>query len=177
MKEKACLILLLLGAALPLSGGMKVMSFEEVVIEIEQFVVDLTAPSDLLDSPAFMAVREDALRWKREALKLVASTKASDQQKMIVVLAMQSLPKEQYPSFLASVSDLFVDKKCSERVLSVAIAPGTEWSVSVLECYRNQMIVASLEAARDAEHASANIRRLIARVLSGEALANVRRLQ
>jgi len=92
------------------------MLFEDRIIKINKFVVDLTDPSALFDAKDFIAVYEHPLSYREDVINYISGQHTKDQ-KCIAIYSMAKLDVDDYIEFTEECYKLFQKKLIDEDLL------------------------------------------------------------
>ncbi|MEM9687565.1 MAG: hypothetical protein AAF934_11690, partial [Bacteroidota bacterium] len=98
------------------------MTFNNKILEIEKKVVDLTSPSDLFMVQDFVNIYKHPLPYKKDALKFISQSGATNQQKTIVVYSMYNLSYQDYLDILRTLHSLFLKEEVKIELLEKAVS-------------------------------------------------------
>lgn len=143
------------------------LSFNLLVKEIDQKVVDLTAPGDLLDIVEFKQILSNPTHYKSEAISFLANPNNTSQSKKIVCYSMQSLEGSSFFCFLNECAQLYSQGKISEDVIKVAILPGNEWNNRIIIKFYSKSVKQALLLVKGKESTSKELRRIIDEIITG----------
>ena len=149
-------------------GSMDI-GFQKLVIQAQKDVTDLTNPNELWQSKAFITIAANSRHFQSAAEAFIASGTASEDQKEIAVYGMQTLCDLDYIAFFTHVCALYVDQKCSDKVVALTILPGSNWSSTIVRNYKSDVIASKLQSLMTGVKSSEMIKTLAPAVMSGEA--------
>lgn len=142
--------------------------FVHQIESIELKVVDLTSPHDLLNILEFKQIIAHSEDYMIEAMKFIADSSKSDQQKLIVIYCMQSLDKKHYFTFLDFCGELYCENKISENSIKIAILPGNDWNNKVILYFYSPSVRSTLKKIINSNHASIDLKILINQIINGK---------
>src|SRR5205823_572685 len=104
----------------------------------------ITSPDELDSFPEFRDFAHDPKPQLKEALALLESKDATKTQKLIVVIGLQDLPKEDYLVFLEQLLRFFNEGKVSSTVFSLGFFPTWDVNTILTESYKDPKVRALL---------------------------------
>jgi hypothetical protein len=153
-------------------------SFEETIRTIESRIIDLTWPGGLFRYEEFKEVHAHSPRYKEAALRSLAGEDLSEQQKLIVALAMQKLPYDDFLDFVDQVIDLYARGTISAKVLNWCVLPTYDWNTRLVEHYREAEANRRLRRLTELDGLDEQFRSYVEKeVLTGRARATVEQLR
>jgi hypothetical protein len=130
-------------------AGPKGKSLRKQVRAVLVDVPDLDIRLRLFESPTFRHLWENSSGYGSDAIALLADEAVPEPEKIVSVLAMQHLPKEEYLRFIRRVLDLRIAGEISQAVFLQAVFPGYDWSTLLQEGYQEERIRQILFRVRD----------------------------
>lgn len=124
-------------------------SFKNRIANIQKEVVDLTDQGALLDSALFMEIWRHPQKYFEDVRLLLGDSRASEMQKEIAVLSMQSLPLNAFTKFCTAVLFLKDAGKVTDETVCLTIFPGYDWNTKLQENFQNIDVRKFLFTLRD----------------------------
>lgn len=107
------------------------LPLDSLLNSIDSRVGELVSFYDLIIIEEFQCIMTSPKKYLKESMKFLADTTVNDQKKIILILAMHALNKEDFGFFVNFCSALYIKGKISENVIKCVILPGRIWSNKV----------------------------------------------
>jgi len=108
-------------------------SLRERVLEVERRVQDLTNPFAVLAQSTFNDVFDHPAHHMDDACDLLSDPDLSRAQKLIVVLSMQRLGREDYLRFLECGHVAYRQRALDRQTFVRVVVPGYDWNTLLVE--------------------------------------------
>lgn len=137
---------------------------------VQDPIFDPHIPFSLLEIASFRDLLSCSEEIENMAKRVLSALGPSENEKITIAFAMQSLRGQKYMAFIRYVTNLFKNNKISERVFSSAIFPGLEWNTYLQEHFSEPEVQALL---RDIIQNTSYKSQFLDTTVSGEAFNTV----
>jgi hypothetical protein len=141
--------------------------FQSLILQAEADVIDLTAPSDLFSSKAFVKIYDHPASSTSAAIEFLKDPEKTVRQKQIVVYSLQKLPWKNYFEVLSEATEAFEKRQLEAPVVGLLISPPLDWSTEVCYRYQDKRLINLL--SRLSPGANTNLKKTIDEIISGSA--------
>jgi hypothetical protein len=151
------------------------MNIIELVKQAEKDIVDLTVTYDLLKSPAFLTLQENAEHMVDEVLPLLIGQEINITGKRILIFSLQkTVSFEKYKYFLLNLANYYHEEEISELVVQQAFFPN-DWNFDVIKNYKDPIIQKALKKCLTKNSMGETFKEDIKETLNGSALRIIRK--
>jgi hypothetical protein len=145
--------------------------FEKKIATIEEKVVDLTAPNDLLNINEFNDLIKQVDSNHNAIYLFVCDQRKTDQQKEIAIYALRDLDFVKYLDFFEKCLLLYQKKQLPDIVIMTILCPGSNWNCTIVENYKDKNVKRLLKD--NFNGMSVEMKEVFNNTLSGELWASI----
>jgi len=142
---------------------------------VSDAIVDLTTDAALLGNKEFLDLHNHP--DPDSVLQIIADPSVAEQEKIIAVYSVQSLPLPKLLGFLGACTELRKSNSISSTVWQTALFPGYLWNTQLDEHYREPAVRHFLEKLQRSSLPDAGQRKLLQDMLDGQAYDNLNRFR
>ncbi len=124
------------------------LAYQKMIVNTQKKVVDLTALTDLFQSPEFLAIYTHPELHVDNTIKLLKKKDVTEDQKIIAAYGMRRLSLNAYMGYLNALLPLASTGTITRQVFEEAAFPEVEWSPTFYESYKVPAVNAFLVKAK-----------------------------
>jgi len=145
--------------------------FKDRVILIEEKVIDLTNPNELLRVNEFNELVKNVSTSYDIVYLFICDTNNSEVQKFIAIYALRELDFEQYSDFFEKCLKLYENNQLSEEIIFTILSPGLNWNCTIVKNYEDKKVKRLLN--RNYKGMSEDMKEIFRNVLLGYIWADI----
>lgn len=154
-----------------LVGIEELNAFESKIALVENKIIDLTNPNDLIKTTEFNELVKQVSFSNNVVYSFVSDSNKSEQQKRIAIYALRDLDFESYLNFFEKCLLLYQKKQLTDNIIMTVLSPGINWNCSIIQNYKDKRVSRLLE--NNLESMSEELKEVFKYTLSGEIWASV----
>lgn len=149
-----------------LVGIEELNAFESKIALVENKIIDLTNPNDLIKITEFNELVKQVSFSNNVVYSFVSDSNKSEQQKRIAIYALRDLDFESYLNFFEKCLLLYQKKRLTDNIIMTVLSPGINWNCSIIQNYKDKRVTRLLE--NNIEGMSEELKEVFKYTLSGE---------
>ena len=149
-----------------LVGIEELNAFESKIALVENKIIDLTNPNDLIKITEFNELVKQVSFSNNVVYSFVSDSNKSEQQKRIAIYALRDLDFESYLNFFEKCLLLYQKKRLTDNIIMTVLSPGVNWNCSIIQNYKDKRVTRLLE--NYIEGMSEELKEVFKYTLSGE---------
>ena len=149
-----------------LVGIEELNAFESKIALVENKIIDLTNPNDLIKITEFNELVKQVSFSNNVVYSFVSDSNKSEQQKRIAIYALRDLDFESYLNFFEKCLLLYQKKRLTDNIIMTVLSPGVNWNCSIIQNYKDKRVTRLLE--NNIEGMSEELKEVFKYTLSGE---------
>jgi len=154
-----------------LVGIEELNAFESKIALVENKIIDLTNPNDLIKITEFNELVKQVSFSNNVVYSFVSDSNKSEQQKRIAIYALRDLDFESYLNFFEKCLLLYQKKQLTDNIIMTVLSPGINWNCSIIQNYKDKRVTRLLE--NNLEGMSEELKEVFKYTLSGEIWASI----
>ncbi len=154
-----------------LVGIEELNAFESKIALVENKIIDLTNPNDLIKITEFNELVKQVSLSNNVVYSFVSDSNKSEQQKRIAIYALRDLDFESYLNFFEKCLLLYQKKQLTDNIIMTVLSPGINWNCSIIQNYKDKRVTRLLE--NNLEGMSEELKEVFKYTLSGEIWASI----
>lgn len=154
-----------------LVGIEELNAFESKIALVENKIIDLTNPNDLIEITEFNELVKQVSFSNNVVYSFVSDSNKSEQQKRIAIYALRDLDFESYLNFFEKCLLLYQKKQLTDTIIMTVLSPGINWNCSIIQNYKDKRVTRLLE--NNLEGMSEELKEVFKYTLSGEIWASI----
>ena len=154
-----------------LVGIEELNAFESKIALVENKIIDLTNPNDLIKITEFNELVKQVSLSNNVVYSFVSDSNKSEQQKRIAIYALRDLDFESYLNFFEKCLLLYQKKQLTDNIIMTVLSPGINWNCSIIQNYKDKRVTRLLENKR--EGMAEELKEVFKYTLSGEIWASI----